>query len=493
MFRITTRSVLVAALVAACATAQPLFAQEGSYRVEVTSDALLFHRANTREQDFGVVLTVTGPDDFIASQQFAANQAVYFSVLNSSGQLLGDGAYNYELSRLGAERSRQQTPGHSDPEKFGSARQSGVFTIASGAISAPDVVENDGQRDQVLIDDQIIQASLCVGFDCVNGESFDFDAIRLKENNVRIRFVDTSNSASFPTTDWELVANDTTNGGANRFSIEDLTAASVPFTIEGNAPDHSLFIDDSGRVGLGTSTPAMDLHVASGNTPALRLDQDASQGFQAQTWDIAANELEFIIRDQSNVQIPFRLRPTAPSNSLYIDTSGDVGMGTGAPLSELHIQRASNGPLITLQSTGAPNRSWQSGVRDADGDFTIDDTATAADELVLRGGGNLEIAGTLTSMAPVIVPKTPNRNSLMPLDQLAAYIDRHQQLPGVDDNKATASRSSFGQPQAAGNGHDVVAFQMMLLEKIQQLTLHTIEQQERIEALEAELAKQQQK
>jgi hypothetical protein len=47
-------------------------------------------------------------------------------------------------------------------------------------------------EDFVINDDMIIIGSLCVGFDCVNGEVFSFDTIRLKENNLRIKFDDTS-------------------------------------------------------------------------------------------------------------------------------------------------------------------------------------------------------------------------------------------------------------------------------------------------------------
>ncbi|MBC8184459.1 hypothetical protein H8E88_25470 [candidate division KSB1 bacterium] len=53
--------------------------------------------------------------------------------------------------------------------------------------------------DQVILDDLIVDGSLCVGMDCVNGESFGFDTIRLKENTLRIRFIDTSSTSSFPT------------------------------------------------------------------------------------------------------------------------------------------------------------------------------------------------------------------------------------------------------------------------------------------------------
>ena len=86
-------------------------------------------------------------------------------------------------------------------------------------VSTLGLVAGAAQADQQIIDDLIVQGSICAGQDCVNGESFGFDTIRLKENNLRIKFQDTSNSASFPTNDWQLTANDSSNGGADRKSV----------------------------------------------------------------------------------------------------------------------------------------------------------------------------------------------------------------------------------------------------------------------------------
>lgn len=187
-------------------------------------------------------------------------------------------------------------------------------------------------------DDVIIDGSLCVGFDCVNGESFGFDTIRLKENNLRIRAQDTSNSSSFPSNDWQITFNDSSNGGANKFSIDDIDSGKTPFTIEAGAPSHSLYVDDAGRLGLGTSTPVVDVHTRSGNTPTLRLEQDGSSGFTPQTWDVAGNEANFFIRDVTNGStLPFRIRPGAPSSSIDVAADGDVGIGTSSPGARLHI------------------------------------------------------------------------------------------------------------------------------------------------------------
>jgi hypothetical protein len=108
----------------------------------------------------------------------------------------------------------------------------------------------DAPADQVIPDDLIVYSSQCVGMDCVNGEDFSFDTLRLKENNLRIHFQDTSNSASFPSTDWRITINDYTNGGENYFSID-------------NATDNTsmLRIMSDGNVGVGTVVPTERLHV----------------------------------------------------------------------------------------------------------------------------------------------------------------------------------------------------------------------------------------
>jgi len=193
--------------------------------------------------------------------------------------------------------------------------------------------------DIIHADDVIINAfSLCVGGDCVNGENFGFDTLRLKENNLRLHADDTSNSASFPNNDWRLIFNDSANGGANKFSIEDSTAGRTPFTIEAGARSNALYVDNAGNVGFRTSAPVVELHSVDGDTPTLRLQQDGSSGFTPQTWDVAGNETNFFVRDVTNgSNIPFKIRPGAPHDSLVIAPGGDVGIGTNNPSARLEV------------------------------------------------------------------------------------------------------------------------------------------------------------
>ncbi|WP_417489957.1 hypothetical protein [Maricaulis sp.] len=211
--------------------------------------------------------------------------------------------------------------------------------IAAAALMG---MASQANADIQHLDDVIITFSLCVGNDCNNGENFGFDTMRLKENNLRIHFQDTSNSASFPSRDWRIVVNDTSNGGANYFAIEDSDAGRIPFRIMADAPANSLYVAASGNVGMGTASPLVQLHVNDGNTPTLRLQQDGSSGFTSQTWDVAGNEANFFVRDATNgSRLPFRIEPNTPQNALYLDSTGNVGLGTAAPASPLHVTSSS--------------------------------------------------------------------------------------------------------------------------------------------------------
>jgi hypothetical protein len=296
-----------------------------------------------------------------------------FGLFDAKGQAHPDGVYRWELRlspRMTAELRKQLRAARARGEEgsIGERVVSGAFTIAGGAFvdpgekeapyraTAEKAITPTTEADQVIPDDLIVQQSLCVGFDCVNNESFGFDTIRLKENNLRIKFEDTS-TGTFPTNDWQLTANDSASGGSSKFSIEDITGSKVPFTITAGASTNSIFVDSTGRVGMRTSTPVLDLHIATSNTPAIRLEQNNSGGFTAQTWDIAGNEANFFVRDVTGgSRLSFRIRPGAPTSSLDISADGDIGVGTASPDSKLHVfssgAGAADGQVIAENASG---------------------------------------------------------------------------------------------------------------------------------------------
>lgn len=262
--------------------------------------------------------------------------------------------------------------------------------------------------DQVILDDLIVDGSACLGMDCVNGESFGFDTLRLKENNLRIKFQDTSNSASFPTNDWTIVANDSSNGGNNYLAFEDSTAGNKPFYVGAGAGNSALYVEgNTGDVGLGTSSPVLELHIADGDTPTVRLDQDGTGGWGYQIWDVAGNETNFFIRDVSNGSaLPFRIMPGNGSDVLVLKNNR-VGITTNSPQKSLHISAASY-PTIRLSDSVS---TWdmiagETSFRlrdDLNGTTPIDVSAGAKNNSIfVAADGNVGI-GTRTTTAALTV------------------------------------------------------------------------------------------
>jgi hypothetical protein len=327
-----------------------------------------------------LILTVSAPGGEVFRHEFEAGATPLFKLTDKEGNSLPDGSYSYELrvipnfsrevrKTLAASRENGNTAEvMQELQRSGQLPtslpvQSGSFLIEKGVVltgSPEDGVEPQAQKqnsggaanqlqskkksggavtieDVVTPDDIIVQGSACMGLDCVNGEVFGFDTIRLKENNTRIQFTDTS-AAGFPSNNWQIRANSSAGGGANFLGFVDQGAdgdsetGTIVFSTAAGAPANSLFVSSTGHVGLRTGTPVLDLHIATSDTPAQRLEQTAAGGFTAQTWDIAGNEANFFVRDVTGgSRLPFRIRPGAPTSSIDIAASGNVGIGTSAP------------------------------------------------------------------------------------------------------------------------------------------------------------------
>jgi hypothetical protein len=307
-------------------------------------------------ENAGLVLTVTGPEGFYWQQQFAAGASAVFKAVDALGNPLPDGQYIFELRIIAA-----QTAATTDQTKRGltsadgAEAQSGSLAVADGALVSPNESEGGVQPlDVVHADDVIIQSSLCVGFDCLadGTESFGFDTVRLKENNLQIAFDDTSSTAGFPANDWRIRANDSASGGASYLAIDDVTGSKVPFKVMAGARTNAIFVSSTGRVGLGTATPILDLHIVRGDTPSIRLDQDTSSGWTPQVWDIAANESNFFVRDTTGgSKLPFRIQPGAPTNSLTVMADGKVGMGTWSPTYDAEVARTGADATLAVNRT----------------------------------------------------------------------------------------------------------------------------------------------
>ena len=300
--------------------------------------------------------------------------------------------------------------------------------------------------DQQIQDDLVVTGSICTGMDCVNGESFGFDTLRLKENNLRIKFLDTSSSSSFPTTDWQITVNDSANGGLNRFSIDDIDSGKTPFTILASAPSNSMYVASSGNLGLGTAAPVVELHVRSSDTPSIRLEQDVTGGYSPQTWDIGGNESGFYIRDSTNgARLPFRIIPNAPSNSLYIAADGNIGFQTTTPDGLLDIEHPSNANHAFLVSpSGVVGVNIDNGFV-PNGLFDIQTTGGLSQFTVNTNGDVGVQTSTPDGLLDIAHPSNANNHAFLvsPLGDVGINIDDGQVPNGLFDIQTTAGSSLF--------------------------------------------------
>jgi len=333
-------------------------------------------------------LTIGAPDGQVFRREFKSGATPEFSLTDKKGERLADGQYTYELrltpnfaagvrEKLKAAREKGDEDTPREMRKRGELPQalvqSGSFMILNGSVIVAGASE-PGTRDKigvsmpalrprpsklqpaglsglrhhlslikppfdfVIADDLIVQGSACVGLDCVDGENFGFDTIRVKENNTRIQYDDTSTSAGFATNNWQIRANDQGSGGGSFLAFVDQGATgnsetgTIVFRVDAGAVANALRVSSGSNVGLSTATPVLDLHINTTDTPAIRLEQNNSGGFTAQTWDMAGNEANFFVRDvTSGSRLPFRIRPGAPTSSIDIAADGDVGLGTASP------------------------------------------------------------------------------------------------------------------------------------------------------------------
>ena len=337
----------------------------------------------------GFQLTIVFPEGSNSVKTFTAEEVPVFSLLNSDGASLPDGLYKFQLvgvPELVLDNLEQVIADREAGFVTPIADQklqiwTGSFTLSKGSVLLPQSNLNTTgldleTKDIVQLDDVIIYGSLCVGFDCVDGENFGFDTIRLKENNLRIKFEDTSVSSSFPTNDWQITINDSSNGGLNYFAVEDIDHGYKPFLIEAGAGANAFYIDSHGKVGLGTSVPIVELHILDNDTPTIRLDQDSSSGWAPQIWDVAGNEANFFIRDVTNgSKLPFRIQPGAPTSSLTIVNSGFIGLGTWSPSTQLHLVSTATDVDLAIRLDRKSGNIWE--MTNQDTGFSIVDVSNS--------------------------------------------------------------------------------------------------------------------
>ncbi|MFQ5525889.1 MAG: tail fiber domain-containing protein [Thermoanaerobaculia bacterium] len=146
----------------------------------------------------------------------------------------------------------------------------------------------------------------------------------------------------------------------NGFVFDIERVGSSPFlSAENAAPGHSLFIESSGDIGLGTTTPTQDLHVAGGEIQLNPTGTDDS-------WRLNPGPQGLWFRhNDSTGTVSVKFQEDSPTDSLVV-AQGGVGVGTALPAEKLHVS------------------GGDAKISDTEVELILDDTDTTGDDFTLR-------------------------------------------------------------------------------------------------------------
>ena len=274
-----------------------------------------------------------------------------------------------------------------------------------------------------------------------------------------------------------------------------------------------------GNVGIGTTTPLEKLHVAGTTTidanigtPVNSHWRTGSHTLELQNTDAGEVVLSFHRAGHSNASIRhtssrgliFSGSGALGSNHLQIKNNGNVGIGTTNPAAKLALNNSSDYNKILQFGADGPTH-WYMGIGNANGDyFHVGDnsnkrltikkisgnvgigTTNPKEKLTVRGKilcSEVEVVMENTIGADYVFQKYYTGASalkadyVMPsLEEVEAFTKANHHLPDV--------------PSAATIKEDGLQLKEMttlLLQKVEELTLYTIEQEKRIKSLETKL------
>jgi len=199
---------------------------------------------------------------------------------------------------------------------------------------------------------------------------------------------------------FHLTNSTTGSAGSDGFSLHQSGNSTILNNRESDAMrfftanTERLRIDSSGNVGIGTSSPTKHLVISSGGAAGMEIgagNGSANGGTLIEHYNRSSSAYV----QSRTIASDFLFN--AGSNTFAIDSSGNVGIGTTSPQTELHLNDATGLSRIRLSggASGADNFEFGQGTTGVtNGGFEIRDVDASATRFVIDSSGNVAIGST---------------------------------------------------------------------------------------------------
>jgi hypothetical protein len=288
--------------------------------------------------------------------------------------------------------------------------------------------------------------------------------------------------------------------------------------VAGSAAAQTNTFPSSGNVGIGTTSPGTALDVVGsvrasganafistiggGNWGFIQNDYSAGQGGNVYNLGFSSGAIG-IMNGSVTAQDVYLINRNDPSAGyLVLKANGDVGIGTTNPRQTLEVNGAVQvdqavlvGGVVDTEPSGGfwLNPSQTSGMADelSGGGSIAFRSGGTDDRMVITSGGNIGIATTNPAF-PLSVNGTIEAKEVIVQTGWSDYVfDKGYRLEPLSEVEKTieAEKHLPGMPSAtevAAHGVSVGEMESKLLAQLEEVTLRQIDEEKRIETLEAE-------